>query len=98
MCATRREDYELVQEEMGLVSQARRMQMAFPSTGSFKNSRATERSEEVYFHRDLPKEQSPVTSNARYIRIRRQLESKDLVAQMHFVVSVGDIFNSFLMF
>ena len=56
MCATRREDYELVQEEMGLVCQARRMQMAFPSTNSVKNSRATERSEEVYFHRDLPKE------------------------------------------
>ena len=45
-----------------------------------------------YFLTVLHEKQSSSTSNAQYIRIRRQLESKDLVAQIHFLVSVADIF------
>jgi len=46
----------------------------------------------------LPEKQPSVTSIQRYIRITRQLQSDDLVAQMHFLISVADIFNSFLKF
>ena len=101
MSAARREDYELVQEEMGLVRhkflkhvECRWLSLQPAVLRLLEQLKGLKR----YFLRDLPKEQSSVTSNARYIRIRRQLESKDLVAQMHFVVSVGDIFSSFLMF
>ena len=51
-----------------------------------------------YFLPVLPEKQSSSTSNAWYIRIRCQLESKDLVAQILFLVSVTDIFNPFLKF
>ena len=51
-----------------------------------------------YFLTVLLEKQSSSACNARYIRIRRQLESKDLVAQIHFLVSVADIFNPFLKF
>ena len=37
-------------------------------------------------------------SNARYIRIKSQLMSKDIVAKMHFLLSVGGIFEPFLKF
>ena len=101
MSAARREDYELVQEEMGLVKhkfvkhvECRWLSLQPAVLRILEQLKGLKR----YFLRNLPKEQSSVTNNTRYIRIRRQLESKDLVAQLHFLVSVGDIFNSFLTF
>lgn len=46
-----------------------------------------------YFLTVLPEKQPSVTSNQRYIRITRQLQSHDLVAQMHFLICVADIFK-----
>ena len=51
-----------------------------------------------YFLTVLPEKQPSVTSIQRYIRITRQLQSDDLVAQMYFSIPVADIFNSFLSF
>ena len=39
-----------------------------------------------------------MTSSARYIRIKSQLMSKDTVAKVHFLLSVGGIFEPFLKF
>ena len=51
-----------------------------------------------YFLTVLPEKQPSVKSIQQYIRITRQLQSDDLVAQMHFSISVADILNSFLSF
>ena len=44
------------------------------------------------------KETTLMTSSARYIRIKSQLMSKDTVAKVHFLLSVGGIFEPFLKF
>ena len=101
MSAARREDYELVQEEMGLAKhkflkhvECRWLSLHPALLRILEQLKGLKK----YFLTVLPKKQSSSTSNARYIRIRRQLESKDLVAQIHFLVSVADIFNPFLKF
>ena len=73
------------------------MPMALSSSSIAENFGAAERVK-MYFLTVLPEKQSSSTSNARYIRVRRQLESKGLVAEIHYSVSVADIFNSFLKF
>ena len=99
MSAARREDYELVQEEMGLAKhkflkhvECRWLSLHPALLIILEQMNVLKR----YFLTVLPEKQSSSTSNARYIRIRRQLELKDLVAQIHFLVSVADIFNPFL--
>ena len=62
------------------------MQMAFPLTSSAENFGAEFWSR--IFLTVLPEKQPSVTSIQRY----------DLVAQIHFLISVADIFNSFLKF
>ena len=51
-----------------------------------------------YFLDDLPSKEPSIASKPRYVRIRRYLQSHDFLAQLHFLVSVGDVFNRFLMF
>ena len=101
MSAARREDYEVVQEEMGLAKhkflkhvECRWLSLQPAVLTILEQLEGLRR----YFITVLPEKQSSISSNARYIRIRRQLESKDLVAQMHFLISVADIFSSFLKF
>ena len=101
MSAVRREEYEVVQEEMGLAKhkflkhvECRWLSLQPAVLRILEQLEGLRR----YFITVLPEKQSSISSNARYIRIRRQLESKDLVAQMHFLISVADIFNSFLKF
>ena len=101
MSAARREDYELVQEEMGLAKhkflkhvECRWLSLHLALLRILEQMNGLKR----YFLTVLPEKQSSGTSNACYIRIRRQLESKGLVAQIHFLVSVADIFNPFLKF
>ena len=101
MSAARREDYELVQEEMGLAKhkflkhvECRWLSLHPALLIILEQMNGLKR----YFLTVLPEKQSSSTSNARYIRIRRQLELKDLVAQIHFLVSVAEIFNPFLKF
>ena len=101
MSPARRENYELVQEEMGLAKhkflkhvECRWLSLHPAWLRILEQMNGLKR----YFLTILPEKQSSSTSNARYIRIRRQLESKDLVAQIHFLVSVADIFNPFLKF
>ena len=101
MSAARREDYELVQEEIGLAKhkflkhvECRWLSLHPALLRILQQMNGLKR----YFLTVLPEKQSSSTSNARCIRIRRQLESKDLVAQIHFLVSVADIFNPFLKF
>ena len=53
---------------------------------------------EKYLLLELPRKQRSMTSNARYIRIKSQLMSKNTVAKMHFLLSVGGIFKPFLKF
>ena len=60
--------------------------MAVSSPSIAENSGAAERVKEVFPY-----------SFTREAAVR-QLESKDLVAQIHFLVSVADIFNPFLKF
>ena len=101
MSAARREDYELVQEEIGLAKhkflkhvECRWLSLHPALLRILQQMNGLKR----YFLTVLPEKQSSSTSNARCIRTRRQLESKDLVAQIHFLVSVADIFNPFLKF
>ena len=101
MSAARREDYDMVQEEMGLPKhkflkhvECRWLSLQPAMLRILEQLEGLKR----YFLTVLPEKQSFVTSNARYIRIRRQLESKDVVAEIQFFISVADIFNSFLKF
>ena len=98
MSAARREDYELVQEKMGLAKhkflkhvECRWLSLPPALLRILEQLKGLKR----YFLTVLPEKQSSSTSNARYIRIERQLESKDPVPKMHFLVSVADIFNPF---
>lgn len=101
MSAARREDYEAVQEEMGLATHKflKHVECRWPSLQPAV-LRILEQLEGLkrYFLTVLPEKQPSVTSIQRYIRITRQLQSDDLVAQMHFSIPVADIFNSFLSF
>lgn len=64
--------------------------MAFPSSSIAENPGAAGRVKEVF------SQLTSVSSSARYMGIKRQLESKDLVALIYFLISVADIFTSFL--
>ena len=101
MSAARREDYEALQEEMGLATHKflKHVECRWPSLQPAV-LRILEQLEGLkrYFLTVLPEKQPSVTSIQRYIRITRQLQSDDLVAQMHFSIPVADIFNSFLSF
>ena len=101
MSAARREDYKAVQEEMGLAKhkflkhvECRWLSLQPALLRILEQLEGLKR----YFLTVLPEKQPSVTSIQRYIRITRQLQSDDLVAQMHLLVSVADIFNSFLKF
>ena len=110
MCAARREDCELVLEEMGLAKHKflKHVECQWLSLQPAENHSTILQSLlrildqmnglKRCFLTVLPEKQSASTSNVRYIRIRRQLESKELVAQIHFLVIVADIFNPFLKF
>ena len=91
MSAARRVDYEAVQEQMGL---AKHKFLKHVECRWLSLQEGLKR----YCLTVLPEKQPFVTSIQRYIRITRQLQSDDLVAQMHFLISVADIFNSFLKF
>ena len=101
MSAARREDYEVVQEEMGLAKHKflKHVECRWLSLQPAV-LRILEQLEglKTYFLTVLPEKQLSVTSIQRYIRITFQLQSDDVVAQMHFLISVADIFNSFLKF
>ena len=101
MSAARREDYEAVQEEVGLAThkflkhvQCRWLSLQPAVLRILEQLEGLKR----YFLTVLPEKQPSVTSIQRYIRITCQLQSDDLVAQMHFSISVADIFHSFLSF
>ena len=101
MSAARQEDYEAVQEEMGLAKhkffkhvECRWLSLQPAVLRILEQLEGLKR----YFFIVLPEKQPSVTSIQPYIRITRQLQSDDLVAQMHFLSYVADIFNSFLKF
>ena len=101
MSAARREDYELVQEEMGLAKHKflKHVECLWLSLHpALLRILGQMNGLKRYFLTVLPEKQSSSTSNAWYIRIRRQFQSKDLVAQIHFLVSVADIFNPYIKF
>ena len=98
--ATRREDFEAVQQELGLAQhkflkhvESRWLPLLPAVVQVLEQFRALEK----YFLLEIPRKQRSMTNNARsYIRIKSQLVSKDTVAKMHFLLSVGSIFEPFL--
>ena len=98
LSAARREDYELVQEELGLPKHkflkhvdSRWLTLQPALERICKQLSALKK----YFSK-AAETNSAVESNPRYIRIQRKLKAKETVAKMHFLISVADIFNLFL--
>ena len=86
--AARREDFEAVQQELGLAQHKflkhveRRWLSLLPAVvRALEQFRALQK----YFLLELPRKQRSMTSNTRYIRIKSQLMSKDTVAKIHFL-------------
>ena len=99
--AARREDFEAIQQELGLAQhkflkhvESRWLSLPPTVVRAFEQFQAQEK----YFLLELPRKQRSMTSSARYIRIESQLMSKDTVAKVHFLLSVGGIFEPFLKF
>ena len=94
--ATRREDFEAVQQELGLAQhtflkhvESRWLSHLPEVVRALEPFHALEK----YLLLELPRKQRSMTSNARYTRIKSQLMSQDTVAKMHFLLSVG-VFSS----
>ena len=99
--AARKEDFEAVQQELGLAQhtflkhvESRWLSLLPEVVRALEHFQALEK----YFLLELPRKQRSMTSNARYIRIKSQFMSNDTVAKMHFLLSVGGIFEPFLKF
>ena len=95
------EDLEDVQQELGLAQhkflkhvESRWLSHLPVVVRAFEQFQAPEK----YFLLGLPRKQRSMTSNARYIRIKSQLMSKNTVAKMHFLLSAGGVFEPFLKF
>ena len=98
LSAARREDYQEVQESLGL---PKKYFLKHVDSRWLTLQPALQRiceqikGLEKYFSEESKKD-AKVQSNPRFIRIMRQLNSKETSAKMHFLISVADIFNSFL--
>ena len=99
--ATRREDFEAVQQELVLAQhkflrhvESRWLSLLPAVVRALEQFQALGK----YFLLELPRKQCSMASNAKYIRIKSQFMSKDTVAKMHFLLSVGGIFEPFLKF
>ena len=99
--ATRREDFEAVQQELGLAQhnflehvESRWLSLLPAVVRALEQFQALEK----YFLLGLPRKQRSMTNNASYIRIKSQLMNKDTAAKMHFLLSAGGIFEPFLKF
>ena len=98
LSAARREDYQKVQESLGLPKKnvlkhvdSRWLTLQPALLRICEQIKGLEK----YFSEES-KRDAKVQSNPRFMRIMRQLNSKAISAKMHFLISVADIFNSFL--
>src|SRR5437867_1982933 len=98
--AARREDFELLQESKG---QQKLRFLKHVECRWLTLEPAVDRIIMQYellqqhFLKDIPKEgNKSVTTNARYLRVRKYIENKETLVQLHFLKSVCILFTRFL--